>query len=89
MVRDLQHISVRYWAGAKAAAGIDGENVEVDGPIFLPEIILRLVAKHPDRDLGRVLQVCSALVDGRRVSGAEELVNPGETIEFLPPFAGG
>ncbi|MGK2874576.1 MAG: MoaD/ThiS family protein [Nocardioides sp.] len=88
-MRDLQHISILYWAGAKAAAGIHGEDLAVDGPVSLSEIISKLSARHRDAHLERVLGVCSALVDGRRVSHSEQSVHPGETVEFLPPFAGG
>lgn len=89
MVRDSQHISIRYWAGAKAAAGVEGEELAVDGPVLLPEIISKLTARHADAGLERVLAACSALVDGTRVSHSDQPVHPGETVEFLPPFAGG
>jgi hypothetical protein len=42
--------------------------------------------------LAEVLAVCSALVGDLPVGSAdpgEVIVRPGETVEFLPPFAGG
>jgi len=39
-----------------------------------------------------VLEVCSVLVGDRPVASRDPdsvVVEPGETVEFLPPFAGG
>jgi hypothetical protein len=42
--------------------------------------------------LARVLAVCSVLVGEQPLGGADPttvVVEPGATVEFLPPFAGG
>lgn len=85
-------IAVRYWASARAAAGVDSETVSADGPVSLADLVAALVARHGDARLEQVLGVCSVLV-GDRPAGtgdrAEVVVAPGERVEFLPPFAGG
>lgn len=85
-------IRVHYWASARAAAGRDGDELLVDGPITLAEVRDRVVALHPSSRLPDVLAVCSALI-GDRPAGREDpstvTVRPGDTVEFLPPFAGG
>ena len=87
-----QHVTVRYWASARSAAGVESEEVAVTGPVTLAEVVRRVLADRDDSRLERVLGVCSVLV-GDRPAGTHEpdevLVNPGESVEFLPPFAGG
>lgn len=85
-------VTVRYWAGARAAAGVASDVLPVPGPLPLAEVVARAVALHPGTRLPDVLAVCSVLVGDRPVSTADPaavLVHPGEHVEFLPPFAGG
>lgn len=85
-------IRVHYWAAARAAAGVSGDDLPVEGAITLEEVVRRAVARHPDTRLSEVLAVCSTLVGDRPVSSEDPrlvAVRPGETVEFLPPFAGG
>ena len=85
-------ITVRYWAAAKAAAGTAVDQLVVDGPITMAEVVRRAADLHPGTRLPDVLAVCSALIGeqpvGKQDPGGLE-VPPGSTIEFLPPFAGG
>ncbi|GAB7002789.1 MoaD/ThiS family protein [Nocardioides sp. AN3] len=88
----MGHIRIRYWAAAKAAAGVAQDDLEVESALPLSEVVRRAVELHPDSRLSDVLQVCSALVDDRpvkRLDPATVLVAPGQSVEFLPPFAGG
>jgi molybdopterin converting factor small subunit len=83
---------VRYWAAARAAAGVPGDDLPVTAPITLLEVRERAVALHPETRLSDVLGVCSVLVGDRPVSAIDPAaveVAPGESVEFLPPFAGG
>lgn len=83
---------MRYWAGAKAAAGTGEDVFDVDGPITLQQVMVRAIARHPGTRLADVLAVCSTLVQDRPTASedaAEVQVSPGETVQFLPPFAGG
>jgi sulfur-carrier protein len=85
-------VTVRYWASARAAAGVASDDVVVDGPVTLADLRERCVRLHPDTRLAAVLAVCSVLVGDQPVGsldpGSVE-VRPGDAVEFLPPFAGG
>ena len=82
--RVTETVLVRYWAGARAAAGVDEERLP--GVATVGELLARLAAAHPA--LEPVLPVCSVLVGGRASAG-DDPVPPGAVIEVLPPFAGG
>lgn len=85
-------VTVRYWASARAAAGVDSEVVEVPGGLSLAALVNALVERHPESRLASVLGVCSVLVGDRPAGSgdrAEVWVAPGDHVEFLPPFAGG
>ena len=85
-------IRVRYWAAAKAAAGTDSDDVAVSGPVTLAELRLAAAALHPGTRLAEVLDACSTLVGEQPVGLADPtsyVVDPGASVEFLPPFAGG
>ena len=62
-------ITVRYWAAARAAAGVDTETVEVSGPVTLAEVLAVVRGRHPEQRFGAVLASCSLLVDERPVTG--------------------
>ena len=83
-------VTVRYWAAARAAAGIETEQVAAGS---LAEVLDEIGRRHRDHDrFARVIGMCSILV-GETPVGAREhsgvALAPGDTIEFLPPFAGG
>jgi molybdopterin converting factor small subunit len=85
-------ITVRYWASARSAAGVTSDALPVTGPLTLTDVVRRAVALHPGSRLPNVLEACSVLVGDRPVASShpdDVLVAPGETVEFLPPFAGG
>jgi molybdopterin converting factor small subunit len=86
-------VTVRYWASARAAAGVDADRVEVGSGTTLAELFVQVRALHPDRPtLPGVLAVCSALVGDRPVGAtdpADVKLLPGDVVELLPPFAGG
>ncbi len=85
-------VQIHYWASARAAAGVNGDELVVEGPITLEDVVRRVVALHPGTRLPDVLKVCSMLVGEQPVSTEDPgrvLVQPGATVEFLPPFAGG
>ncbi|WP_245862036.1 MoaD/ThiS family protein [Phycicoccus duodecadis] len=78
-------VTVRFWAGARAATGIDA--AEVEAPPTVGGLQAALVAAHPA--LEAVLPVCTLLVDGLAASGPDAALAPGALVEVLPPFAGG
>lgn len=94
MADDTGGVTVRLWASARAAAGVDCVLVPVARPLSVAALAAEVVARAPSGgpDLARVLSVCSVLVGERPLGGAdpaEVLVEAGATVEFLPPFAGG
>jgi molybdopterin synthase sulfur carrier subunit len=78
-------ITVRYFAGARAAAGVDTENRDAAS---LDELVGQLVGDHGEK-LERVLTACSFLVDGTTTRDRATALTPGATVDILPPFAGG
>ncbi|MCQ9185829.1 MoaD/ThiS family protein [Streptomyces sp. IBSBF 2953] len=84
----MAKVTVRYWAAAKAAAGVAEEPHDA---ATLSEALDAARERHPG-ELVRVLRRCSFLVDGDPVgTRAHETVRlaDGGTVEVLPPFAGG
>ena len=85
-------VTVRYWASARAAAGVPSDDLPVEGPTTLADLRERAAGLHAGTRLGAVLAVCSVLVGDRPVGSQDPAsvdVRPGDTVEFLPPFAGG
>ncbi|MFD7023745.1 MoaD/ThiS family protein [Promicromonospora sukumoe] len=78
-------ITVRYFAGAREAAGRATE--QLDGPTSLGALRAALTAAHPA--LAPVLPKCALLVAGARTTADEAPVPDGVTVDVLPPFAGG
>ena len=78
--------TVRYFAGARAASGVDTETR--DGRPRLDELVGQIVAAHGER-LERVLTACSFLVDGTSTRDRALQLSPGAVVDVLPPFAGG
>ena len=78
-------ITVRYFAGARAAAGVDTETREAAS---LDELVGQIVGSHGEQ-LERVLTACSFLVDGTSTRDRATALSPGSVVDVLPPFAGG
>lgn len=76
--------TLRFWAAAKAAAGVAEEPWE---GATLGEVLAAAGAGHGE-ELARVLERSSFLVDGLRAGAGTEL-REGAVVEVLPPFAGG
>ena len=80
-------ITVRYWASARAAAGVNSDALAVTGPLTLTDVVRRAVALHPGTRLPNVLEACSVLVGDQPVGSRDPdgvLVQPGQSVEFLP-----
>lgn len=83
-------VTVNYWAAARAAAGISSEQVEAAA---LDDLLVEISRRHRESDrFDDVIGMCSILI-GETPVGAREpseiALRAGDTIEFLPPFAGG
>ena len=85
-------VTVRYWAGARAAAGVAEDTFEVPGELPLSEVVGLVLERHPDDRMARTVAVCSVLLGDQPVRSqdpASVVVAPGTVVELLPPFAGG
>ena len=81
-------VEVRYFAAARAAAGVETERVDVP-PGTTVDVLLKTVrAAHPDA-LARVLDRCSFLLDEVAVRDRDTPLRDGAVLDVLPPFAGG
>ena len=78
-------VTVRYFAGARAAAGVESETRDAG---TLDELVGKIVAAHGER-LEKVLTACSFLVDGTQTRDRSQPLAPGAVVDVLPPFAGG
>lgn len=79
-------VTVRYFAAAAEAAGVEEERLEVDGDATVGTLRDELAARY-GADMQRVLQSGSFLVDG---TVQRDPATPiGEAVDILPPFAGG
>jgi molybdopterin synthase sulfur carrier subunit len=78
-------ITVQYFAGARAAAGLASEAFAAG---TLAEVLASAVDRHGP-ELERVLSASSYLIDGTNVRDRATAIPPGATVDILPPFAGG
>jgi sulfur-carrier protein len=80
--------TIRYWAGARAAAGTETE--QYSAGTLAEALDAARAARGPE--FSRVLSVCSFLIDGDPVGTrphGDVTLPEGGTVEVLPPFAGG
>ena len=80
-------VTVRYFAAARAAAGMEAETLEVAPGTSVKDLVERLGARSPK--LATVLDRCSFLCDGMAVRNRAEPLRTNQTVDVLPPFAGG
>lgn len=82
--------TIRYWAAAKAAAGVGEEPYEAS---TLAEAIAAAALKEGrNGDFERVVARSSFLVNGDPVGTRDHdgvVLPEGGVVEVLPPFAGG
>lgn len=83
---DLE-ITVRYFAAARAAAGIDIETLRCPAGTTVATLVDELADRGPE--LAKVLARCSFLRDGVAVRDKDAGLRTMETVDVLPPFAGG
>ena len=83
---DVQ-ITVRYFAAARAAAGIETETLRCPAGTTVHTLVDELAQRGPH--LAKVLARCSFLRDGVAVRDKNAVLQTKETVDVLPPFAGG
>ena len=80
-------VTVRYFAAARAAAGADEEQVDLLAGATVADLVQILAGR--DAGLAKILARCSYLRDAIAVRGLDTELENGQTIDVLPPFAGG
>ncbi len=81
-------ITVRYFAAARAAAGVEAEKVQLSSAATVADLLDAVRAEHCDA-LARVLARCSYLLDEVAVRGHATPLGDPATLDELPPIAGG
>jgi sulfur-carrier protein len=81
-------VSLHYWAGARAAAGVAEEVIEAQSVAQALQIASR---QRSDPRFERVVKASSILIDGRAAhqEDLEQRLSQAVQVEVLPPFAGG
>jgi sulfur-carrier protein len=75
-------VTVRYWAGARRAAGVEQEMMTA---ATVGELRAELEARPA---LAKIAAVASFLVDAQQ-AGDTTALHDGAEVDVLPPFAGG
>lgn len=81
------HLTVRYFAAARAAAGTEAVVVDVSPESTLADLEVTLADGNPE--LVRVLARCSYLRDATALCDRTVPLGECATLDVLPPFAGG
>jgi molybdopterin synthase sulfur carrier subunit len=81
-------ITVRYFAAARAAAGVEVDKVQVPSDATVADLLDALRAEHGP-ELAGVLRRCSYLLDEVAVRDHTAPLADATTLDVLPPFAGG
>lgn len=77
--------TVRFFAAAAEAAAVDGAAIDAG---TIGELRGALNARF-GAEFDRVLGLCSLLVNGARATDDDVTLSPTDTVDVLPPFAGG
>ena len=81
-------VTVRFFAAARAAAGVDQEQIDLPHPATVGDVLRAATAIHGPK-LGEILRRCSFLLDETAVHDHHASVTRGDVLDVLPPFAGG
>jgi sulfur-carrier protein len=84
----MEKVSLYYWAGARAAAGVASESVMAT---TVGEALRGVVEARSDPRFSRVVKACSLLVDGvaAHPDDLDRVLAGPVRVDVLPPFAGG
>jgi molybdopterin synthase sulfur carrier subunit len=86
---------IRYFAAAKAAAGVEQETLDFFDGAALTDVIHRLTELHPGTEVGhtpalaKILARSSFLRNEVALRDFHEPLGRADVIDILPPFAGG
>lgn len=88
-------MNVRYFAAARAAAGVDEERFELPAGSTMDALLAavldvdRPVPPAGTPPLGRLLSRSSFLLNEVAVRDRSVVLGPDDVVDVLPPFAGG
>ncbi|WP_111767815.1 MoaD/ThiS family protein [Nakamurella deserti] len=85
---DTVTLTVRYFAAAAAAAGVEEERVDAAAPATVRSVLDSCVRRFGP-EFATVLQRCSYLLDEIAVHELDAPLRSGARLDVLPPFAGG
>ncbi|OBB61947.1 molybdopterin synthase sulfur carrier subunit [Mycobacterium sp. 852013-51886_SCH5428379] len=80
-------VTVRFFAAARAAADAESIDLELAPDTTVAQVVSELSGRSTD--LARVLARCSYLCDGVAVRDQAMTLQNAQTLDVLPPFAGG
>ena len=88
-------MNVRYFAAARAAAGVEEEAYDLPSGSTVADLLQAVLAMDraapPDGTppLQRILSRSSFLLNEVAVRDRATVLNQGDVVDVLPPFAGG
>ena len=88
MTTSTATVTIRYFAAARAAAGVEIEPLELPDGATVDDVLAAVRTRH-GAELARVLDRCSFLLDEVAVRDRAAPLGAGATLDVLPPFAGG
>lgn len=80
-------VTVRFYAAARAAAGVESEVIDLTPGSTIADAMEQLRCRNAE--LERVLRRCSYLCDGVAVRDVGTELRGHQSVDVLPPFAGG
>jgi molybdopterin converting factor small subunit len=85
----MAELTVRYFAGARAAAGVESEVLALPSGSSTVDDVVRELADRHGPALEKVLAAASFLLDEVAVRSRDARLDDGAVLDVLPPFAGG
>ncbi|MET3922091.1 MoaD/ThiS family protein [Arthrobacter sp. UYEF20] len=88
-------MNVRYFAAARAAAGVDEERFDLPADATVASLLEAILAvERPEPPAGtpplaRLLSRSSFLLNEVAVRNRATALKPADVVDVLPPFAGG
>ena len=88
-------MNVRYFAAARAAAGVDEERFELPAGSTVESLLVAVLdVERPEPPAGtppleRILARSSFLLNEVAIRDRATLLADGDVVDVLPPFAGG
>lgn len=80
-------VTVRYFAAASAVTGIETETLQITDGTTVRDLVNSIGTRGAH--VAKVLARCSFLRDGVAVRDPDDALRTNETVDVLPPFAGG